>query len=284
VCCNHFAGQGCEAELRSCTIDYQRGAMSEMDWETTGQPFPPHQNAGQARCPYVPPRDAAGNFQFPGLQSQSVNPNVSFHPAHPTPQGFWDSFSQQNMLPHEGMSNRFVPMNNGSHHPGRAPDIANFDYHMGLDGHSPPSGPSRHSRFEGNRPLPQRTRSYLGGHPVAETQAGLLVVSSDQSSSSGSVDLASNYNGGNVRRNVSGSAIPQENGSSNLPNSQNRHLPPPNSAYPGLFPQQNVTYPRQPRFSADLTVPNGVQSKYYWPIYVNPKLPICWPIWLYFMN
>lgn len=239
--------------------------MSEMDWETTGQQFPPHQSTGQARCPYRPPTDAAGNFQF--LQSQSVNPNISFHQPHAPPQGFWDNISPQNMLPHEGMSNRFVPMNNASHTPGRAPDIANFDYHMGLDGHSPPSGPSRHSRFEGSRPLPQRTRSHLIGPPAADAQAGLTIVSSGQPGFSGQVDLASNFNGGNSRRNGSGSAISHENSTSNMPNSQSRHLPPPNSAYHGLYPQQNVSYPRQPRFSADVTVPSGVQSK-FWGQYI----------------
>jgi hypothetical protein len=231
-----------------------------MDWETSGQPFPTHPSIQRERCPYRPPTDAAGNFQFPGLLSQQANPNMPFHPAHAPPQAFWDSISQQNMPPHEGMNNRFVQMSN-PHPPGRAPEIVNFDYQMGLDGHSPPPGPARHSRFDGNRPLPQRTRSYHNGmHSSAEAQA-IVALGSSQSSSSGAVDLGSSYNGGMARRNGSAPTMPQENGSSNLQASPSRHLPPPNSAYHGLFLGQNNAYP-QPRFSPDGTVRNGAQGKF----------------------
>jgi hypothetical protein len=234
--------------------------MSEMDWETSGQPFPAHPSIPRERCPYRPPADATGNFQFPGLLSQQANPNMPFHAPHAPHQTFWDSISQQNMPPHEGMNNRFVAMST-PYPPGRAPDMPNFDYQMGLDVHSPPSGPTRHSRFDSSRPLPQRTRSYHNGmHSSAEAQA-ILALGASQSSSSGAVDLGSSYNGGMARRNGSAAAMPQENGSSNLPGSPSRHLPPPNSAYHGLFLGQNMAYPHQPRFSADGNAQSGAQSK-----------------------
>jgi hypothetical protein len=239
-----------------------RGAMSEMDWETSGQSFPAHPSIPRERCPYRPPTDAAGNFQFPGLLSQPANPNMPFHPTQAPQQTFWDSISQPNMPPHEGMSNRFVAMST-PHPPGRAPEIASFDYQMGLDGHSPPSGPTRHSRFDGSRPLPQRTRSYHNGmHSSAEAQA-ILALGASQSSSSGAVDLGSSYNASMARRNGSAAAMPQEGGSSNLPASPSRHLPPPNSAYNGLFLGQNMAYPRQPRFSADGNVQSSAQSELF---------------------
>lgn len=237
-----------------------RGAMSEMDWEMSGQPFPAHPSIRQERCPYRQPAEAAGNFQFPGLLSQQANPNIPFHPTHAPPQTFWDSISQQNRPPHEGMNNRFVQMST-PHPPGRSPDMATFDYQMGLDGHSPTSGPTRHARFDGSRPLPQRTRSYHNGmHPSAEAQT-VMALGASQSSSPGAVDLGSNYNGGMARRNGSAPAISQENGTSNSQASPSRHLPPPNSAYHGLFLGQSAAYP-QPRFSPDGTARNGAQSKF----------------------
>ena len=234
-----------------------------MDWETSGQPFPVHPSIPRERCPYRPPTDAAGNFQFPGLLPQQANPNVPFHPQHTAHQTFWDSISHQNMPPHEGMNNRFVQMST-PHPPGRVSDIASFDYQMGLDGHSPPSGPTRHSRFDGSRPVPQRTRSYHNGmHSSAEAQA-ILALGASQSSSSGAVDLGSSYNGGMARRNGSAAGMPQENSSSNVPASPSRHLPPPNSAYHGLFLGQNMAYPpRQPRFSGDGNAQSGVQSRLF---------------------
>jgi len=230
-----------------------------MDWETSGQPFPVHPSIPSERCPYRPPMDAAGNFQFPGLLPQQANPNVPFYPTPASHQTSWDSISQQNMLPHEGMNSRFVQRST----PGRAPDITSIDYQMGLDGHSPPSGPTRHSRFDGSRPVPQRTRSYHNGmHSSAEAQP-ILALGASQSSSPGAVDLGSSYNGSMARRNGSAVAIPQESGSLNLPASPSRHLPPPNSAYQGLFLGQNTAHPRQPRFSADGNAQSGVQSKFF---------------------
>jgi hypothetical protein len=231
--------------------------MSEMDWETTGQPFTPQPNTEQIQCPYRQSGNRPNNGNFPGAPSASV---VSFNPGQAPPQVFWDNIAQHNLPTHTGLNNRFPPIHANPHLSGRPSESSSFDYHMGLDSQSHSSAQPRNSRFEGNRPPIQRNRPYLNGtHGAAETQSG-LVNSSIQSPPS-SIDPGSNYNSGMARRIGAAGTMSHENSAPQLINSPSRHLPPPNSSYAGIFLQQNVPYHRQARFSADLSLPNGPQSR-----------------------
>lgn len=235
-----------------------------MDWEAGGRPFPPQQSPEQPRCPYRQSSDGGNTFQFPNSQTLGFNPSMAYNPSQPPPQGFWGNGTQQNLPNQEEMNNRFSPVHAVSDASGRLPEAPSFGYQVGSDGQSQPSSQARPSRFEASRSL-QRHSYHLGMPTMAGNGPDLTPGSNPPLPAA--VDSTARLPPG--RRNTSGSTGLHDNGSSDVHTSPSRHLPPPHSAYHNFFLQHAtppVPYPRQPRFSADLSGSNGSQSKFYLPL------------------